>query len=65
MAHVATQMGGPVTLDVPDTSGPLKALCQALGLAPGFATARMYRGKPVPVGEASGGYFAVSTLELG
>jgi len=65
MAYVATQMGGPVTLDVPDTSGPLKALCQALGLAPGFATARMYRGKPVPVGEASGGYFAVSTLELG
>lgn len=65
MAHVAAQMGGPVTLDVPDTSAPLKALCQALGLTPGFATARMYRGTPVPVGDAPGGYFAVSTLELG
>lgn len=65
MAHVAAQMGGPVTLDVPDTSAPLKGLCQALGLTPGFATARMYRGTPVPVGDASGGYFAVSTLELG
>ncbi len=65
MAHVAAQMGGPLTLDVPDTSAPLKALCKALGLTPGFATARMYRGTPVPVGDASGGYFAVSTLELG
>ncbi|MFY0662105.1 MAG: GNAT family N-acetyltransferase [Shimia sp.] len=65
MAHVAAQVGGPVTLDVPDTSAPLKALCQALDLTPGFATARMYRGTPVPVGDASGGYFAVSTLELG
>jgi GNAT superfamily N-acetyltransferase len=65
MAHVAAQMGGPVTLDVPDTSASLKALCQALGLTPGFASARMYRGTPVPVGDAPGGYFAVSTLELG
>lgn len=65
MAHVAAQIGGPVTLDVPDTSGPLKALCQALDLTPGFATARMYRGTPPPVDDASGGYFAVSTLELG
>jgi len=65
MAHVAAQMGGAVTLDVPDTSAPLKALCQSLNLTSGFATARMYRGTPVPVGDASGGYFAVSTLELG
>jgi GNAT superfamily N-acetyltransferase len=65
ITHVAAQMGGPVTLDVPDTSASLKGLCQALGLTPGFATARMYRGTPVPVGKASEGYFAVSTLELG
>lgn len=65
IAHVAAQMSGPVTLDVPDTSGPLKTMCETLGLAPGFATARMYRGTPVPVGAAQGGYFAVSTLELG
>ncbi|WP_412552268.1 GNAT family N-acetyltransferase [Shimia sp. MIT1388] len=65
MAHVAATMGGPVTLDVPDTSAPLKALCASLDLTPGFATARMYRGAPVPVGDTSGGYFAVSTLELG
>ncbi|SMP27607.1 GNAT family N-acetyltransferase [Shimia sagamensis] len=65
IAHVAAQMGGPVTLDVPDTSVPLKTLCQTLNLTPGFATARMYRGTPVPVGVAESGYFAVSTLELG
>ncbi len=65
MAHVAATMGGPVTLDVPDTSASLKALCLALDLTPGFATARMYRGTPVPIGDASGGYFAGSTLELG
>jgi len=65
IAHVAATMGGPVTLDVPDTSASLKALCQSLNLTSGFATARMYRGASVPVGDASGGYFAVSTLELG
>lgn len=65
VSHVAAQMGGPVTLDVPDTSGPLKAMCQALGMTPGFATARMYRGTPVPVAARQSGYFAVSTLELG
>ncbi len=65
IAHVAAKMDGPVTLDVPDTSAPLKAMCQEMGLMSGFATARMYRGTPVPVGQAQSGYFAVSTLELG
>ncbi len=65
LSHVAAAMGGPVTLDVPDTAAPMKAMCQALGLTPGFATARMYRGTPVPEGHLPGGFFAVSTLELG
>jgi GNAT superfamily N-acetyltransferase len=52
----------PITLDVPDSSATLTGICRALGLEPGFETARMYRGPARPTGPA---HYAVATLELG
>ncbi|CUH50793.1 GNAT family N-acetyltransferase [Shimia marina] len=66
LSHAASLFGTEMTLDVPDTSAALKALCTTLGLTPGFATARMYRG-PAPrvYKDTSSPFFAVTSLELG
>ncbi|MFD1342110.1 GNAT family N-acetyltransferase [Litorisediminicola beolgyonensis] len=60
--HAATLYPGPVFLDVPERSAPLAELCGRLGLAEGFRTARMYRGRPVI---QTADIFAVTSLELG
>lgn len=54
--------GAPVSIDVPASAPALAALCAGDGMAPGFSTARMYRG-PAPA--ARGGLYAVTSLELG
>lgn len=60
--HAATMFDGPLTLDVPQAATQLTELCQSLGLAAGFKTARMYRG---PFQAPEHELFAVSSLELG
>lgn len=62
IAHAATRFGNQIVIDVPSSSAGQERLCGALHLAPGFQTARMYRG-PFPATRAD--HFAVSTLELG
>lgn len=64
LEHAASVYEGPLTIDVPDAAPQLGALCTALHLAPGFKTARMYRG-PAPVGAKPMTFFAVASLELG
>ena len=54
---------GPVALDAPEPNAPAAALAQALGLAPSFETARMWRG-PAPR-EDLARVFGVATFELG
>lgn len=60
--HAASIFPGDVTLDVPESATSLAALCQRLGLSPGFKTARMYRGAFTAAAPA---IFAVTSLELG
>ena len=60
--HAATIFGSQITIDVPRSSTGLLDLCQELGLASSFSTARMYRG---PNTNGSGDFFAVASLELG
>ncbi|MBO9465082.1 GNAT family N-acetyltransferase [Tropicibacter sp. R15_0] len=62
IAHAAALFEGPITLDVPESAIGLSALCQRLGLQPGFKTARMYKGPFLP---SSAEFFAVTSLELG
>jgi len=62
LSHLAVEAPGPLIIDVPASSSGLDALCRQLGLAPGFETARMYRG---PANSTSHPFFGVSTLELG
>ncbi|WP_415403502.1 GNAT family N-acetyltransferase [Tateyamaria sp. SN3-11] len=62
MHHAASLYPGEVSIDVPETSAPLAALCARLGLTPGFRTARMYRG---PFKQAQSEIYAVTSLELG
>lgn len=59
VARVAAES---VMIDVPASSAGLDALCRHLNLAPGFSTARMYRG---PSREARHESYAVASLELG
>jgi predicted N-acetyltransferase YhbS len=54
---------GPVIIDVPDSQSQLVALCERLGMACSFATARMYKG-PAP-GATETLVASVATLELG
>ncbi|HEV7345581.1 MAG TPA: hypothetical protein VGN60_08105 [Devosia sp.] len=54
---------GPVTIDVPETQFQFTAVLQRRGFAPGFRTARMYRG-PAP-GLELGMIYGISSLELG
>ncbi|MBY6004175.1 GNAT family N-acetyltransferase [Salipiger bermudensis] len=51
-----------VSIDVPASDRTLTGICRELGLAPGFETARMYRGAPIFGGDL---LYAVATLELG
>ncbi|MCV6591947.1 MAG: GNAT family N-acetyltransferase [Silicimonas sp.] len=60
--HCAQIFSPALILDVPAASTELTALCEDLGLRPGFATARMYRGAAPP---CAGGIYAVASLELG
>lgn len=62
IAHAASLYDSELTIDVPDTSKPLKDLCADLSLTPGFTTARMYRG---PFTSVRHDYFALTTMELG
>lgn len=51
-----------VSVDVPASAAPLARMLEQMELAPGFVTARMYRGG-APTGAAP--FYAVATLELG
>ncbi|WP_353308818.1 GNAT family N-acetyltransferase [Shimia sp. NS0008-38b] len=62
LEHAAAFAGPALTIDVPDTSSPLKQLCSKLGFKPGFTTARMYRG---PFRSVENTFFAIVTMELG
>lgn len=62
IARAALEFDGPVILDVPASAEPLHGLCRAQGMAPGFETARMYRGAFTP---SAAPWFAVTSLELG
>ncbi|MEL7179952.1 MAG: GNAT family N-acetyltransferase [Pseudomonadota bacterium] len=62
IAHAATGISGPISMDVPNTSTALTKMCRTMEWQPGFQTARMYKG----VFDASGHKcFAVTSLELG
>jgi hypothetical protein len=60
--QAAAAFGEALTIDVPGSSQGLEEICASLGLAPGFHTARMYRGASRP---ATPGFYAVASLELG
>ncbi len=62
-ALIATCDGAEVFIDVPSVNGEAIALAQALGLAPVFETARMYRGAVPPV--SIDRVFGVTSFELG
>ena len=62
IAHAATGIDGPISIDVPSTSIALTELCHTMGWQPGFQTARMYKGE-FDASEYS--CFAVTSLELG
>jgi len=60
--QAATRFDGPMTIDVPDSSDKLIALCRSFDMDAGFETARMYRGAQPVIQKST---FAVTTLELG
>ncbi|MFK7868849.1 MAG: GNAT family N-acetyltransferase [Roseobacter sp.] len=60
--HTAQVFDSALTLDVPNGSAQLGALCREYGMTPGFETARMYKGAPPVQPE---GIYSVATLELG
>lgn len=62
LAHAAAAYGPDLVLDVPSGAPRLQAVARALDLAPGFQTARMYRGPVPPPGSD---LCAPATLELG
>ena len=62
IAHAATMVECPVTLDVPETSTGLIDLCSQRHMNAGFKTARMYCGS---FSVSRHTHFAVSSLELG
>lgn len=59
----AVGMGAEIYLDTPEPNPQATALAEALGLAPGFETARMYTG-PAPALDIPK-IFGVTTFELG
>ncbi|MDC9823073.1 GNAT family N-acetyltransferase [Devosia sp. ZB163] len=63
LADLVAEADGPVQIDVPVTQPHFRDALVALGMTPGFTTARMYRG-PAPVVDA-GKVFGITTLELG
>lgn len=60
---LAQRVGGEISIDVPEHRGAFRRVLAASGMAPGFRTARMYRG-PAPV-PARDGTYGVTSLELG
>lgn len=62
-ALLAQAPNGPVALDAPEPNAAAAALARALGLAPAFETARMWRG-PAPL-EDLRRVFGVASFELG
>ncbi len=52
-----------VSIDAPSHNAPANEMCKKLGLAPVFATARMYKGAGVPKTNAA--EFGITTMELG
>lgn len=63
LAALAAACGGEVHLDVPALQPSFAARLLAAGLAPGFRTARMYRGPAPPIDRSR--IFGITTLELG
>jgi predicted N-acetyltransferase YhbS len=63
LAELTQGVAGPVVLDLPEPNGAAVRLAEALGFAPSFETARMYRGhRPdLPLSET----FGITTFELG
>lgn len=55
--------GAVLHIDVPDMAQSVHAFLDGIGFERGFTTARMVRGKPLPVD--MGGVFGITTLELG
>ncbi len=62
IASAAKIAQGPLTIDVPNASAPLRELCIELGFTSSFETARMYLG---PAKRVEAEYYAIPTLELG
>lgn len=60
---LAVQAEGEVSIDVPEEQQGFRATLERLGMAPGFTTARMYRGEVPRL--RSDWIFGVTTLELG
>lgn len=59
----AGAQGTEVSIDAPLHNLPANEMCKRLGLAPVFATARMYKGAAVPKTNAA--EFGITTMELG
>ena len=62
MAHAATGISGPISMDVPNASTALTEMYRTMEWQPGFQTARMYNGM---FDRAAHKCFAVTSLELG
>ncbi|MEM9969129.1 MAG: GNAT family N-acetyltransferase [Pseudomonadota bacterium] len=62
VAHAATCISGPISMDVPNTSTALTEMCRTMRWQPGFQTARMYKGA---FDASAHRCFAVTSLELG
>lgn len=65
LRHATAMAQTDVTIDIPDQADAFADMCQAQGLAPGFRTARMYRGIARPDRGQSAMLYGVTTLELG
>lgn len=62
LAQAADWAGSALIIDVPQSAKTLTEICETLGMAPSFRTARMYRG---PFESPEAPLFAVTSLELG
>ena len=63
LAALGAAVEGPLAIDAPAYQAGFIAALTAAGMAPGFTTARMYRGPAPEV--ASGMVFGTTSLELG
>jgi GNAT superfamily N-acetyltransferase len=62
LRHASAEMGPEITIDLPQGMEALGRQCAAFRMAPGFRTARMYRGTAPTRGDL---VHAVASLELG